>query len=348
MPLEYNGDFYIFIEKYLDDYIKEVTDPGLGSIFNKANLDKLNSIIEGIKNGVQEYYKGHPAKAFNDFKSGLDAIEMELSAINDSQTLNDFYRLRIDGTGTSHSFSREQMFHIPFELRSLVTTQRFSIPGLPSIYLGSTMYVCWEEMNRPNFKNVKASLYRKKDNLAIVDLGLHPLYMIKYLGDQNEKDPADAVNELIVYLILWPLIAASSVKVNNREHPFKPEYIIPQLLLQYVTRSEKIDGIRYLSVQTSPKPQNFWLYHNYVFPAKTLSPKGYCNKLNQLFSLTPGVSWQIFEIHKTASGLPSGEGPLHNYRLNFDPHTPPINYGQTDFGRFERFLDETNSLGDII
>lgn len=38
-------------------------------------------------------------------------------------------------------------------------------------------------------------------------------------------------NEVISYLIIWPLMAACSVRVKNTTNTFKPEYIIPQLLL---------------------------------------------------------------------------------------------------------------------
>lgn len=32
----------------------------------------------------------------------------------------------------------------------MVSTQRFSIPGVPCLYLGTTSYVCWLEMDKPH------------------------------------------------------------------------------------------------------------------------------------------------------------------------------------------------------
>ena len=42
-----------------------------------------------------------------------------------------------------------EMFHIKYELRGKVQTQRCSFPGLPCLYLGCSSYVCWLELNRP-------------------------------------------------------------------------------------------------------------------------------------------------------------------------------------------------------
>lgn len=42
-------------------------------------------------------------------------------------------------------FSKDEMFHIPYEKRNLVGNQRFSLSGLPCLYLGGSSYICWEE-----------------------------------------------------------------------------------------------------------------------------------------------------------------------------------------------------------
>ena len=45
----------------------------------------------------------------------------------------------------------------------------------------------------------------------------------------------------------WPLIASCSIQVNDYTDNFKPEYIIPQFLLQWARDNKEIDGIRYSS-----------------------------------------------------------------------------------------------------
>ena len=68
-----------------------------------------------------------------------------------------FYRIRIHKT--NFTLSQQEFFHIPFNLRGKVKTQRFSIPGFPSLYLGTTIYVCWEELNRPNINEFQANFF---------------------------------------------------------------------------------------------------------------------------------------------------------------------------------------------
>ena len=38
-------------------------------------------------------------------------------------------------------FSKDEMFHIPYEKRNLVGNQRFSLSGLPCLYLGGSSYI---------------------------------------------------------------------------------------------------------------------------------------------------------------------------------------------------------------
>ncbi|WP_293880615.1 MULTISPECIES: hypothetical protein [unclassified Sphingobacterium] len=62
------------------------------------------------------------------------------------------FRLRV--INQNYPLSKEDLFHIPFDKRSLVSTQRFSISGLPSLYLANSIYVAWEEMKRPSMNEV--------------------------------------------------------------------------------------------------------------------------------------------------------------------------------------------------
>ena len=63
-----------------------------------------------------------------------------------------------------------------------------------------------------------------------------------------------------------------SVKVNNHNSNFKPEYIFPQFLMEYISSGEiqyeNVTGIKYPSVKVMSHnfDENAWkLYTNYVF-----------------------------------------------------------------------------------
>ena len=52
---------------------------------------------------------------------------------------------------SNYRFSQNEMFHIPYEKRNKIGNQRFSVTGLPCLYLGSSSYICWEELGRVDF-----------------------------------------------------------------------------------------------------------------------------------------------------------------------------------------------------
>lgn len=58
-----------------------------------------------------------------------------------------FFRARLSENVVE--FSSEDMLHIPFNKRHIVKSERFSIPGLPCLYLGNSSYACWVEMGCP-------------------------------------------------------------------------------------------------------------------------------------------------------------------------------------------------------
>ena len=60
------------------------------------------------------------------------------------EELINLYRMRI----SKETLSKEKMFHVPFNMREKVSSARFSIPGFPCLYLGTSLEVCWNEIKR--------------------------------------------------------------------------------------------------------------------------------------------------------------------------------------------------------
>ncbi len=78
------------------------------------------------------------------------------------------YRVRCSDSELSE---RKDMFHIPFHLRHLVGTQRYSIAGLPCLYLGTSIYVCWQEMGKPDLNKMYLSRFKcvNSDNVKVIN-----------------------------------------------------------------------------------------------------------------------------------------------------------------------------------
>lgn len=95
----------------------------------------------------------------------------------------------------------------------------------------------------------------------------------------------------------WPLIFLCSIRVRNTQDIFKPEYIIPQLLLQWIRENKELDGIRYWSTHVEQNPTNFQgEFYNIVLPVKENKDTGLCNSLCIKFRATEIVSWQLHEF----------------------------------------------------
>lgn len=295
LPLKQSGTEPLnqFITDFLNGFLHKVNQLDYSTYrFDGLSIDSYfiknaqQVMVAGLIDVIKEYYDGNPVKAYEKLDNVLQNGFKDLYAIIPQKHYSvgeNFYRIRVKKN--NFPFSTANMFHIPFELRGAVSTQRFSIPGFPSLYVGRTLYVCWEELKRPQINHFQAVRLRNVKPLKILDLTPPVIHKL------NESSL-----EVYQFFMLFPLIACCSVKVKNPKDTFKPEYIIPQLLLQWVRNNDRIDGIKYKSTHLSSE-----LYKqdgelsNIVIPVKTNQVKGHCKHLKSLFEMTEVVSWQLHE-----------------------------------------------------
>ena len=142
-----------------------------------------------------------------------------------------FYRIR---TGSLESSSDGALFHIPFEKRHLVSSQRYSIPGYPILYLAGSLFTAWCEMDKPELAGLNFAGFKFKKIATFLDLG----YPFK-----NES-----IWQWYSFLVMYPLLMACMVRVKYPSAPFKPEYIMPQLVTKLVREHGSLFmGIAYMS-----------------------------------------------------------------------------------------------------
>lgn len=150
-----------------------------------------------------------------------------------------FFRARV----SSSELNAKDMFHIPFNKRSIISTQRFSIPGVPCLYLSTTSFGTWLELGMPKSESFQVSEYDLPDSIKVLNLCYQQQLIngkssyIETAGE--EKDFNDAIE-------IFPLIIASSFTISEENRCFKSEYIISQLIMQ-VSRALGIDAVAYLS-----------------------------------------------------------------------------------------------------
>ena len=134
-----------------------------------------------------------------------------------------YYRTRSNDKPLTYA---REMFHTPFEWRGLVKTARFSVLGFPSLYLTKNLFTAWEETRRSNIETLYASRLQLLHPISLVDLRLR-----RSFNDIKKEDREVAARQ---YLHTIPLIIACSLKVKRDTDAFKPEYILPQLLLHAI------------------------------------------------------------------------------------------------------------------
>ena len=322
--------FNIYTNKY-EDIIESYVPFDTGN--NKIVTKKLEILIPAIKDTVKLYYEGKISKASECFFEALNSIIFEeIKPYEELKETKNFYRAR---SGSSAHFTKKDLFHINFEKRHHVKTNRFSVTGFPALYFGDSTYVCWEEFNKHSLRDLWFSRVENKENLKIIEI-----QRIEDLVSNLEDVPKYLkLTFLLRYILTFPLTIASTVKVKN-DGAFKPEYIIPQLLLEYITNNEEIDGIKFPSSKVDyEKLYNIPAY-NYVFPAKAISKTGYCKKLKSIFHLTEPTSLEIEEIIYN----PSHNTAVHGYIKTDDKKIELVkgvksDYVNTSFGKLESRLN---------
>jgi hypothetical protein len=333
----YPGSFEQFIAEIFAKYQTNLsalsgTDYLTERVCNESAV--ATSLCVGLNTCFEEYLLGHPPKAYGTLAQLLRSIEPAFKAMytvnNVAGALTHIYRIRSDRRST---LSPKEVFHVPFESRHLVATFRYSIPGLPCLYLGGSAYVCWEECGRPALDSVHLSRFQPASTctLHLLDFGWRPAQMAALIDSgqyRSQLSGPSAVSDLVVaHALCWPLLAACSIKVRHPAANFKPEYIIPQLVLQWLTNETQIDGVRYFTTKASRYFNDPMTVANFAFPVRTTKPSGYCDHLASRFELSNPVCWPT--VGPTAPAV--GSAPHTNFTIN----TPTTHFNQTELGRLQ-------------
>ena len=175
---EQNG--YTFgIINVLNNYIEALR---INSISSQI-ISKVTNFKNTCEKMYDDYFLGHHNESYENFKKAIeDLINTELLITDLTET--NFYRARYN-TG-NHDFKENEMYHIPFDMRGKVKTQRYSFPGLPCLYLGASTYACWLELNRPTIDAFQVALINMENSgssLKVIDLSLFPTAL--YYSLQN-------------------------------------------------------------------------------------------------------------------------------------------------------------------
>jgi hypothetical protein len=309
-----NGDFQRELKGLFDFYIRN-----LSSVVDQGDLKLIRRICRLVLKSVDHYYNGFTSNAFSTFSTVMELLMSRPFMIYQKSgqiiTLNDIDELRlyrIRNVDENKIYTRKNIFHTPFNLRSKIGTCRYSIAGYPCLYLATNLELCVFETPKLNNSQITTAskfqiIRRLHDNrgfdIKVIELGVKPQHFFGRTQEDNFTNDIertiDRLNEIDLedpkimsnYLLWYPVIAASSFIRVCKTDPFASEYIVPQLIMEWIRLSAKKEeyyGIRYFSCANERASE---IGMNYVFPAyyDKSSNDSHCRILANVFRLTEPV-----------------------------------------------------------
>ena len=254
------------------EMVKENSNDALFFAEVVANIEMLERLISNC-------YQGKRSTAYSQLKNLLKRYEKD-SIFVEIPYDSIFYRMRV--CDLRKEIKRKELFHIPFEKIRQIKTQRYSSPGYPCLYLGESLYGCWEEMQRPDTESTLFSVFKTSKSFRVVDMRI-PTFQ-EYLANAE------------FYLKFFPLIIASTIPVINGDDIFKPEYLLPQMILEWVIEKRReINAIGVYYTSAFKNNEFYELDHewdNVVLPVQKTSEKSICQELASLFTMTKPTCYE--------------------------------------------------------
>lgn len=196
-------------------------------------------------------------------------------------------------------FDRKDLFHIPFNQRQYASSQRFSLPGDPCLYLSvytgirlfadDMLELSWIESGMP--KVFYACLYETQEELFFLHLAKKgSTYLQEYDNAKTDAEKADRQEAIFQYLLTLPLRIACFIsiedKFSKRNVSYYEEYVLPQLLMEWIQQSSRFDGLAYQSASSMQEAGKHNSY-NVAIPTKNIDPiDGYDVRLKKIFKLS--------------------------------------------------------------
>lgn len=331
------------LQTKLEFVCKDIKVSGAETLF----VSHIESICNKLKNSLDLYYKGELWAAHMDTDDIINGIPKEKPAF---ASINDTYQLWGNGTNVQLfrarlgermvDFPAEEMLHIPFDLRSKVRTERFSIPGLPCLYLGNTSYSCWIEMGSPDDAKFNVSPVLIEKDMMVLNLAVSIRHIFKWYEELDEsRTKEDTDKELITWLTLLILTIATSYAVKEENREFKSEYIIPQMIM-LACKSNGMDGIVYISKKVSEEIFGMTVAVNVALFAIYEGEEKY-SKICENIKTADSFNFAMYNrILMNSLKYKRIETTVRNSPLikNIGTYGRQLPYGETAFSGFDEFL----------
>lgn len=251
-------------------------------------IDCVKNTCRKLKQIQNSSFKGLRSKAYTQFKNLIRTFEYRDGFYCEIDADTFLYRMRV--CDLRKDIARKELFHIPFSQIRNIRTQRYSAPGYPCLYLAKSIYGCWEEMHRPSIESTLVAAFKPTQDFGLVDMRIPSKERFEKFKD--------------FYIDFLPVIIACSIPVVHADSVFKPEYIIPQFLLEWVIEMQfgyDCMGIAYTSAfKTAEFFPLDYEWENFVLPVQVLKPnREHCSVLSFLFNMSKPTCYEFEQMRGT-------------------------------------------------
>lgn len=338
-------DYY----KDLENKYRQLFDWAKDAEADSESLAIIKRYSDKIKESIRLYYDGSVSKAHNIIRNLVKGCENDKLAVNTiinseafpgiKGTEIQFFRARL--SDDAKAFKAKDMLHLPFSMRGKTGNYRFSIPGIPSLYLGNSSYACWIELGCPpeyrfNVSPVVLDGKQKIFNLAVMSRDWRCL-------DELEESKVHCWLKLLV------LMMATSYTVNESGRIFKSEYIVSQNIM-LACKELGYDGIAYFSKRVSDEIFAYAAINLALFAPyqKNKLYSSVCEHIKIDDSFNYSLYKQLgianrdcgYELRLLRNGLKTNIGEYREGRQ--------FQYAMTEFCAFDKFLFSKWRVKDLI
>lgn len=260
-----DNDYYTKLKRILEKYCEYVD--GISDI-DRDCKKRVKENCKEIKKCLQNYYNANIICAQESILNILNKYKTSKFIVNEldknyafrgiadpdlrvkKHDYKELYQKMLDSTFyyfkarlSEGNIKSKEMLHIPFNRRQITTTQRYSIAGVPCMYLTTTSFGAWIEMGMPESDIFNVSAYKLPSNLKILNLCQFAGLIEGSSSRIEDIKEFEAVKDFIE---IFPLVIATSFSVAEQKRSFKSEYIVSQLVMQ-AAKSIGLDGVAYNS-----------------------------------------------------------------------------------------------------
>lgn len=311
---KYKNSFIREFCESLNEVCDEHNNENNIKIINVLKEIDINKIDIFFKTLIDVYISWINAELWTSIKEFEDLLN-DYNILDEYENIDDLILFR--GRRSKTFISHWDMFHIPFNKRFHIGNQRYSLVGQPLLYLGTSPYCVYRELESSEDLRISSFRFKHKCHMKIFN---NSNLFYRYIKNNNDESAISVTDRMIVDNVnelegkdivqkFFLLILASVCSFQRREElkntSFCEEYVLPQILAQIVKNNE-LDGIMYTSTKsyydkvfvrneflTNLIYKNICLFTNYDKSNVEDVTYVYDKKLYEKFTLSAPISFDL-------------------------------------------------------